>query len=88
MPREERFGYFGYLKKMILTLHNVVMMKRGLLPFHGAIGPRAEGRRQAGVLIIGDTATGKSETLEAFRSWAATESGSCASSPTTWDRWQ
>jgi hypothetical protein len=69
VPQEERFGYFGYLKKMILTLHNVVMMKRGLLPFHGAMVHVAlKSGHSANVLIVGDTATGKSETLEAFRS--------------------
>jgi hypothetical protein len=68
VPREDRFGYFGYLKKMMLTLHNIVMMKRGRMPFHGAMVHIAlKNRRQANVLLIGDTAAGKSETLEAFR---------------------
>lgn len=68
VPRQDRFGYFGYLKKMVLTLHNIKVMKRGKLPFHGAlvkIGLRPD--REATVLLIGDTAAGKSETLEAFR---------------------
>lgn len=68
VPCEPRFGYFGYLKKMVLTLHNVVMMRQGRMPFHGAlyvIGI-ADGR-EATALLIGDTATGKSETLEALR---------------------
>ena len=68
VPAEERFGYFGYLKKMILTLHNIVMMKRGLMPYHGAMFRIAlRSGAAANVLIIGDTATGKSESLEAFR---------------------
>ncbi len=68
LPLEDRFGYFGYLKKMILTLHNVVAMDRGLMPFHGAYTHLvlADGSA-ASVLLIGDTATGKSETLEALR---------------------
>ena len=68
VPLEDRFGYFGYLKKMVLTLHNVAAMDRGVMPFHGAYMRLvlADGRA-AGVLIIGDTATGKSETLEALR---------------------
>ena len=68
VPLEDRFGYFGYLKKMVLTLHNVAVMDRGLMPFHGAYTRLvlADGAA-AGVLIIGDTATGKSETLEALR---------------------
>lgn len=68
VPAEGRFGYFGYLKKMILTLHNAVMMNRGLMPYHGAMFRIAlRSGSAANVLIIGDTATGKSESLEAFR---------------------
>jgi len=68
VPDEDRFGYFGYLKKMILTLHNIAMMQRGRMPFHGAM-TRISLRdgHAANILIIGDTATGKSEMLEAFR---------------------
>jgi len=68
VPLEDRFGYFGYLKKMVLTLHNVAVMRRGLMPFHGACVRvvLADGRA-ATLLLIGDTAAGKSETLEALR---------------------
>ena len=68
IPGEQRFGYFGYLKKMALTLHNILMMKRGRMPFHGAMALiHLKNRRKANILVIGDTATGKSETLEALR---------------------
>ena len=68
VPNAPHFGYFGYLKKMILTLHNIVMMKRGRLPYHGAMVRIAlKNNKSANIVIIGDTATGKSETLEAFR---------------------
>ena len=68
IPLEDRFGYFGYLKKMILTLHNVAIMKRGRMPFHGAFAHLAlRDGQTANVLLIGDTATGKSESLEALR---------------------
>ncbi|MDP2897872.1 MAG: phosphoenolpyruvate carboxykinase [bacterium] len=68
VPGEDRFGYFGYLKKMTLTLHNIVMMKRGYMPYHGAmVHISLKDGSSASVLIIGDTATGKSESLEAFR---------------------
>ncbi len=68
VPGEDRFGYFGYLKKMILTLHNIVMMKRQRMPYHGAmIRISLKNGRSANVVIIGDTAAGKSESLEAFR---------------------
>ncbi len=68
VPGENRFGYFGYLKKMALTLHNVLMMKQGRMPFHGAMTRiHCRNGMSANVLVIGDTATGKSETLEALR---------------------
>lgn len=68
IPGEPRFGYFGYLKKMALTLHNIAMLMKGRLPFHGAmVRIQLRNGRKASVLIIGDTATGKSESLEAFR---------------------
>lgn len=68
VPLDDAFGYFGYLKKMILTLHNIVMMKRDRLPFHGAMASiTLKDGASATILLIGDTATGKSETLEAFR---------------------
>jgi len=68
VPRRDEFGYFGYLKKMILTLHNVRMIKAGKMPYHGALVRLClRGDRGAHVLIMGDTGTGKSETLEALR---------------------
>lgn len=71
VPNRDEFGYFGYLKKMILTLHNVIMMKRGLWPFHGAlVRIILKGNVDHTVLFIGDTGAGKSETLEALRELA------------------
>ena len=67
IPNADRFGYFGYLKKMMLTLHNVKMIKMGRLPFHGALVKIRLNNRNHTVLLIGDSGAGKSETLEAFR---------------------
>lgn len=68
VPRSEEFGYFGYLKKMMLTLHNIIIMKRGQLPFHGAlVDITLKSKEKAVILFIGDTGAGKSETLEALR---------------------
>ena len=68
VPGDDDFGYFGYLKKMILTLHNIKMMKRGRLPFHGAMMRMVlKGNKDLTFLFMGDTGAGKSETLEAFR---------------------
>lgn len=68
MPNEPRFGYFGYLKKMILTLHNLKIIQQERLPFHGAcVQVTLKNDYQANILLIGDTGAGKSETLEALR---------------------
>lgn len=68
IPGRLEFGYFGYLKKMVLTLHNSIIMQSGNLPFHGAmVKILLKGRKEATILLIGDTGAGKSETLEAFR---------------------
>ena len=68
IPNRDEFGYFGYLKKMVLTLHNITIMQRGELPFHGALVKiMLHNKKEATILIIGDTGAGKSETLEAFR---------------------
>ena len=68
VPNRDEFGYFGYLKKMVLTLHNIIMMKREAWPFHGALVKIVlKNQKEATLLIIGDTGAGKSETLEAFR---------------------
>jgi len=68
IPDRPEFGYFGYLKKMILTLHNSIVMKLENMPFHGAmVKIILQGNKEATILMMGDTGAGKSETLEAFR---------------------
>jgi hypothetical protein len=68
IPGRPEFGYFGYLKKMVLTLHNSLVMLKGNMPFHGAmVKILIHGNKEAVILMIGDTGAGKSETLEAFR---------------------
>lgn len=68
IPDRDEFGYFGYVKKMVLTLHNIRMMKSGKMPYHGAMARiLLKGDKAATVLIMGDSGAGKSETLEAFR---------------------
>ena len=53
---------------MMLTLHNIKMMKKGQMPFHGALAQiTLRNSATATLLLIGETATGKSETLEALR---------------------
>jgi len=65
----DEIDYFGYVKKMTLTLHNLIMIQRGSLPIHGAmVNIIMNNGNSANVVIMGDSGAGKSESLEAFRS--------------------
>ena len=67
-PSSDEIDYFGYMKKMILTLHNVRMIDRGHLPIHGAmVNVTLKNGKNANIAIMGDSGAGKSESLEAFR---------------------
>ena len=60
--------YFGYMKKMLLTLHNLYYIKKEALPIHGAmVTVKLLNNSVKNIIIIGDSGAGKSETLEAFR---------------------
>ena len=64
----DQIDYFGYMKKMILTLHNLIMIKKGYLPIHGAmVNIKLKSGKEANVVIMGDSGAGKSDSLEAFR---------------------
>ncbi|MDD4363985.1 MAG: phosphoenolpyruvate carboxykinase, partial [Atribacterota bacterium] len=68
LPAKNEMGYFGYIKKMMLTLHNVKMMKKGRMPVHGAmVRICLKDGKYVNLVILGDTGAGKSESLEAFR---------------------
>lgn len=74
VPMEDEYAYFGYLKKMILTLHNIKRMKDGFLPFHGAmIQITMRDKQPYSVVILGDSGAGKSESIEALRLMAGDE---------------
>lgn len=63
-----RVEYFGYLKKMCLTLHNLAMMQRGWLPIHGAfVNITLNDGRRKGLMLMGDSGAGKSESIEALK---------------------
>ncbi len=64
----DEIDYFGYMKKMILTLHNTRMIDKGHLPIHGAmVNITLKNGKTSNVAIIGDSGAGKSESLESFR---------------------
>jgi len=68
----EEVDYFGYLKKMALTLHNAIMINRGMLPLHGAMAYLVlRDGRSLNLVLVGDSGAGKSESLEALRGLAA-----------------
>lgn len=60
--------YFGYMKKMLLTLHNVKQIEKKRLPIHGAmVNIVLKNGKESNIIIMGDSGAGKSESLEAFR---------------------
>lgn len=60
--------YFGYMKKMLLTLHNVKQIEQDRLPIHGAmVNIVLRNGKESNIIIVGDSGAGKSESLEAFR---------------------
>ncbi len=60
--------YFGYMKKMLLTLHNVKQIENKRLPIHGAmVNIVLKNGTESNIIIVGDSGAGKSESLEAFR---------------------
>ena len=60
--------YFGYMKKMILTLHNVRQLDKKALPIHGAMVEMTlhDGSKK-NIVIMGDSGAGKSETIEQIK---------------------
>ena len=68
VSRLEKNDYFGYLKKMLLTLHNVYQIDHQNLPIHGAmVSVLLNNGSSKNIAVIGDSGAGKSETLEALR---------------------
>lgn len=68
----ERIEYFGYMKKMTLTLHNLAMMQRKWLPIHGAfINVTLKNGKRKGIMLMGDSGAGKSESIEALKAVGA-----------------
>ncbi len=65
---DRKYDYFGYLKKMLLTIHNVYMIDCDKLPIHGSmVNILLKDGREKNVIVMGDSGAGKSETLEALR---------------------
>ena len=70
-PHNDSIDYFGYMKKMLLTLYNTKMIDNGNLPIHGAcVHITLKDGRTKNVVIMGDSGAGKSESLEALSEMA------------------
>lgn len=70
-PHNDSIDYFGYMKKMLLTLYNVKMIASGYLPIHGAcVNITLKDGSAKNVVIIGDSGAGKSESLDALSTYA------------------
>lgn len=67
MPKKANIDYFGYVKKIMLTLFNLKMIKQKLLPIHGAGIKITSNGKSKNFVILGDSGAGKSETIEAIR---------------------
>lgn len=68
LPNTADIDYFGYMKKMILTVHNIIQIKNFWLPIHGAFAQvhLKESGKTYNVMLVGDSGAGKSETLDAI----------------------
>lgn len=67
IPDLDENDYFGYAKKMILTVHNLIMIDRGKLPIHGSMATvKLKNGKKANFMFVGDSGAGKSETLDAL----------------------
>lgn len=68
LSANDYFDYFGYMKKMCLTLHNVYQLNHHNLPIHGAmIRLKLHDGTQKNIVVMGDSGAGKSETIEQIK---------------------
>lgn len=73
-PHDDSIDYFGYMKKMLLTLHNVRMISNGYLPIHGSgVNITFKDGTNKTLVLMGDSGAGKSETLEAIKAKASND---------------
>ncbi len=68
VPYNDKTTYFGYMKKICLTVHNLHQIYRGRLPIHGSmVKITFANGKQRNVVFFGDSGAGKSESLEALQ---------------------
>ncbi|MGM9951960.1 MAG: phosphoenolpyruvate carboxykinase [Intestinibaculum porci] len=72
LSANDYFDYFGYMKKMCLTLHNVYQLNHGNLPIHGAmVRMKLHDDTVKNIVVMGDSGAGKSETIEQIKGLGA-----------------
>lgn len=72
LSAHEDFDYFGYMKKMVLTLHNVKKLNQNELPIHGAmVKMTMHNGETKNIVVMGDSGAGKSETIEQIKVYGA-----------------
>lgn len=68
VPYTDKTTYFGYMKKMCLTLHNLHMIYSNRLPIHGSmVRIKFSNGKTKTVVFFGDSGAGKSESIEALQ---------------------
>ena len=72
LSANDEFDYFGYMKKMMLTLHNVRKINKKQLPIHGAmVQITLQSGETKNIVVMGDSGAGKSETIEQIKVYGA-----------------
>lgn len=71
IPYTDKTTYFGYMKKMCLTVHNLHQIYNGRLPIHGSmLKIKFTNGKEKNVVFFGDSGAGKSESIEALQELA------------------
>ena len=71
VPYTDKTTYFGYMKKMCLTVHNLHQIYNGRLPIHGSmLKIKFTNGKENNVVFFGDSGAGKSESIEALQELA------------------
>ncbi len=72
LSANENFDYFGYMKKMVLTIHNIQKLNHKELPIHGAmVKMTLHTGETKNIVVMGDSGAGKSETIEQIKVYGA-----------------
>lgn len=72
LSASDEFDYFGYMKKMCLTLHNVQKINHRQLPIHGAmVQMTLHNGETRNIVVMGDSGASKSETIEQIKVFGA-----------------